>query len=116
MAFLFAEIASSLGMGHDWIGLLPESHPYGEFISDLAGYDLESHDGTPSSIIPPVLAWLSTRPGLPPLPPGVSPTVLVGLIPEFERLVESEDLKWGGRLPWARIVGIARDLVASRLP
>jgi len=116
MAFLLAEIASTLGIGHDWIALLPDSHPYGEFISDLAGYDLESHDGTPNSVIPPVLAWLSTRPGVPPLPPAVSPAALIALMPEFERLVESEDLKWAGSLPWARIIGIARDLVASRLP
>src|SRR5438132_807305 len=45
MAFLFAEVAAHLGGAHEWLGLVPDSYPRAEFLSDLAGYDLESYDG-----------------------------------------------------------------------
>ncbi len=116
MAFFFTQIAEDLSAQHDWLALLPEAHPHGEFISDLAGYDLETHNGTPERVIPPVLAWLATRPGEPPLPPYVTPARIASLVPEFELLLDAERKKWGGKLPWPNLVETARDLVASRLP
>lgn len=115
MAFFFTEFASEVGGQHDWLALLPQAHPYGEYISDLAGYDLEKHDGTPTTIIPPVLAWLATRPDGPAVPAHVNPTAIEGLLPELELLLEAEQQKWGGLLPWSRMVEAARDLVGSRL-
>ena len=114
MAFLFAEAAEHLG-NHDWLALLPGTHPRGEFISDLAGYDLECHDETPATIIPPVLAWLATRPGHSPVPPSVNPDQLIKLMPEFQALIEAEDFRWRGYLTWSRLVNVARDVVASNL-
>jgi len=116
MAFFFSHVAPDVGVEHDWLVLVPEAHPHGEFISDLAGYDLEVHDGTPESIIPPVLAWLATRPDEPAIPPYVHPSALVALMPEFETLLEAEQKKWSGKLSWSSRIEIARDLVASRLP
>jgi hypothetical protein len=114
MAFLFREVAVLLGGNHDWLGLVPDTHPRAEFISDLAGYDLAAHDGTPPSVIGAVLPWLYTRPDVS-LPPTVTPTVLADLLPELESLIEAEALSWRDNLPWSRLVNIVRDLVASRL-
>ena len=115
MAFLFAESAVELGRDHDWLGLLPASHPHGEFLSDLAGYDLSTHDETPESIIPPVLAWLKTRADVGPIPPNVNPGFLSGLMTELQQLVEAQELQWGKYLPFADLIGVIRDVVASRV-
>lgn len=115
MAYLLAEAAADLGVDHDWLALLPTAHPYGEFISDLAGYDLDVHDGTPASVIPPVLAWLSSRPGVGPLPASVNPAALITLLSELDSLVAAQELIWGDHLPWQVRVRVIRDLVASRL-
>jgi hypothetical protein len=114
MAFLFAENATELGRDHEWCALLPESHPYGEFISDLAGYDLETHGGTPESIIPPVLSWLWTR-DVGPQPPDLNPITLIGMMEELIVLVEAAERSWAGHLPFQELVRVIRDLVASRL-
>jgi hypothetical protein len=114
MAFLLNELASSLGRAHEWLALVPDTTPRAEFMSDLAGYDLESHNGAATSVIAPVLAWLSTRPGVS-LPPGVTPDALAKLLPELEDLIEAGNLAWHSRLPWNQLVSIIRDLVASRL-
>ena len=114
MAFLFTEVASTLGGAHEWLGLVPDSHPRAEFLSDLAGYDLESYDGKPESVIAPVLSWLSTRPEVS-LPPEIKPSVLAGLLPELDTLIEAETLAWHNHLPWDLRVKVVRDLVASRL-
>lgn len=111
MAFSFAD-----GGDHDWLALLPAAHPHGEFISDLAGYDVEVHDGTPKAVIPPVLAWLSSRPAVEPLPPTVNPTALMELFPGIETGIAAQELLWGKRLPWHLRIASVRDLVASRLP
>jgi hypothetical protein len=115
MAFFHAESVEGTADEHEWLGLVPASHPRAEFISDLAGYDLESHDGTPDSVVPAVMAWLLTRVGVPPVPATVTPAVIIGLLPEFENLLAAEDLAWIGHTPWVKIVAVARDLVASRL-
>jgi hypothetical protein len=114
MAFLFTEVAAPLGDSHEWLALVPDTNPRAEFLSDLAGYDLEPCDGTAESVIAPILAWLSTRPDVS-LPPGVTPTVLADLLPELETLIEAGNLAWHGHLPWTQLVKIVRDLVASRL-
>jgi hypothetical protein len=114
MAFFFSE-SGDVGLNHDWLTLLPHTHPFGEFISDLAGYDLVNYDGTPEALVPPTLAWLSTRPGMDPLPPTVNPNVLIGLLPELEAQLVAAGLAWGKHLPWNNYVGIIRDLAASRL-
>ncbi|MCT7658041.1 hypothetical protein [Mycobacterium deserti] len=110
MAFFHAE---SVGVRHDWLGLVPSSHPHSEFISDLSGYDLKNFDGTAEGVIPPLLSWLASR--VPPLPTGLDPTVLGDLLPDVDAVIAAENLKWGGHLPWIKLVGVVRDLLAAKL-
>jgi hypothetical protein len=114
MAFLLTNVAPDLGGTHEWLGLVPGNHPRAEFISDLAGYDLESYDGKPESVIAPVLSWLSTRSEVS-LPPSITPKVLAGFLPELETLIEAQKQEWRGHLTWNSRVSVIRDLVASRL-
>ena len=46
---------------HRWLALVPEGYAYQTFVSDLAGFDPARHDGTVSSIIREVSAWLRTQ-------------------------------------------------------
>lgn len=114
MAYFLAEISEKLGRDHDWLCLVLESHRHAEYLSDLAGHDLEPHDGSPIEIVPLVLSWLSTRTGVPPIPPGLDPAALIGLLPELDGLLATERARWGGKLPWVRQVAVSRDLIVSR--
>jgi len=96
MAFLLTEICTNMDQKHDWLGLVLEAHRHGEYLSDLAGHDLETHQGTPETLIAPVLGWLSTRPDVPSLPPTVDPAALIELLPELDALLAAERLRWGG--------------------
>jgi len=116
MAFVHAEHERDRGEDHDWLALLPAEHPYGEFISDLGGYDLQWHDGTAASVVPPVFAWLYSRSGVGPLPPDLTPRLLIDLLPELDAQMELQAELWGDRLPWGERVKVIRDLVASRVP
>jgi hypothetical protein len=47
--------------GHEYLILVPaELQLYQRYISDLAGLDPQTHDGTPERIVAEVLAWLLT--------------------------------------------------------
>jgi hypothetical protein len=115
MAYLLTEISGLLGREHDWLGLVLETHRPAEYLSDLGGHDLETHQGTPESLIPPLLSWLSTRPGVPAIPPSLDPAAIISLLPELVALMAAERARWGGRLPWDRQVVVARDLIATQL-
>lgn len=115
MAYFLAEISSSLGREHDWLCLVLDAHRHAEYLSDLAGHDLEMHDGTPPAIVPPLLSWLSTRPGVPAIPSTLDPAALIRLLPELDGLLAAERGRWGGRLSWERQVAVSRDLVAARI-
>ena len=116
MAFLHTETSGGVGVRHDWLGLVPASHRHAEFISDLAGYDLEPYDGTAEAVIPPLLGWLLTRPTTPPAPRNLNPSALIRLLPEVQAVIEAASLDWGGRLPWLHLVSAIRDLLAAKLP
>jgi hypothetical protein len=46
---------------HEYLVLVPEEHYIHQpYISDLAGLDPQTHDGTPTRIVSEVLAWLLT--------------------------------------------------------
>jgi hypothetical protein len=47
--------------GTSWLALVPEGYAYQSFVSDLAGFDPARHDGSVSSIIREVSAWLRTQ-------------------------------------------------------
>lgn len=46
---------------HEWMVMVPENHVYQRYVSDLAGYDPLTHDGTPEQVGVTVLGWLATR-------------------------------------------------------
>lgn len=114
MAFLHGESTVGVGKKHDWLGLVPAAHRHAEFLSDLAGYDLQDYDGTPAGVLPPMMAWLIQRATIA-LPSGLNPSSLGGLLPDLEALVATERLHWGRHLPWVRLVSTIRDLVSARL-
>jgi len=95
---------------HDWLVLVPESHQYIEFISDLAGYDLKKHDGKVENVIKKVMSWLVTRnrdsQGLFPYP---KPNKVLTAFPAFrnERLRLSAE--WGEDIPWIELVNAAHN-------
>lgn len=111
MAFQYAEHAVELGISHDWLGLLPSAHRHGEFISDLAGYDLEHYGGTPESLVSPVFAWLTTRPAIARSERSITkPGPIRDRLPGFLKAIQREDDEWENRLPWPRLVEIAHEV------
>jgi hypothetical protein len=70
---------------HDWFLLVPRHHPYGRFISDLAGYDPTQYDGTAAGVIPAVMSWLATRPDAERCP---MPSDVLNVLPDFHAALE----------------------------
>lgn len=95
---------------HDWLLLVPQGHQYGRFISDLAGFDPKSHDGTVASIIPRIMSWLKTRPDAveTPNPPEVL-TALAGFAQAKAALVQT----WNNDVPWSDILLAAKEHVPT---
>ncbi len=93
---------------HDWLILVPEGHRYIRFISDLAGYDPVTHNGTVEMVIPKVMAWLATRPDSVYVP---TPERVLAALPAFEAERRRVTDQWRGELPWADLVLVARSFV-----
>ena len=102
-----AKELEALGNPHRWLVLVPESIRVPKYISDLAGYDLESYDGMVGSIIERVTAWLMSREGA---VPGMSPGPIKRDFSKF--LGEKAALKseWG-RVRWPDLLKAARNCV-----
>lgn len=93
---------------HDWLILAPTGHQYVKFISDLAGYDPKTHDGTVECVVAKVMAWLATREDAVYVP---TPAEVLAALPHFEERKRAEALAWHGELPWADLVLAARACV-----
>ncbi len=91
---------------HEYLVLVPdELHLHQRYISDLAGLDPQTHDGTPHRIVAEVLAWLLTAAEA---PAEVSPDEVVAKLPSFEAALADLRRRWqGGVPPWARVVEAA---------
>jgi hypothetical protein len=89
------------GDEHDWLVLVPRGHAYLRFISDLAAYDPATHDGSVSSVVVAVMAWLSTRKDA--VPP-VTPSLVLGALPRFVADKALLEAAWGGQPPWSDVV------------
>jgi hypothetical protein len=87
---------------HDWLLLVPAGHDYQRFVSDLAGYDPVPHDGTVETIVPAVMAWLTTRPDAIPTPS--SPDDVLRALPAFVGEVDALGARWYGHLTWSAVV------------
>jgi hypothetical protein len=113
MAFLHTLRTGGPGVAHDWLALLPDAHPRGEFLSDLGGFDPASYDGTPQGVLTPVLGWLFDRPTAPMMPANLNPEVLGQLLPTVEASIGLEITRWGGQLRWNGMVDVVRDAVLA---
>jgi hypothetical protein len=81
------------------------------YISDLAGLDPQTHDGTAPRIVAEVLAWLLTAAEA---PAEVDPVEVVDKLPEFESALAELDEAWGGGIPpWPRVVQAAASVARS---
>jgi hypothetical protein len=98
---------------HNWLALVPHGFVHQKFISDLAGYDVPSHDQTPAMVISRVAAWLSKQPDFTlPTPPAKA---ILGAYPEFCELLKRTRDAALGELTWPEILQAAA-LIASALP
>jgi len=101
----------ALGGEHDWLLLVPRGHQYLRFLSDVAGFDPETHEGTVKTIIPRVITWLATRKDAASV---VSPKEVLAALPVFEQERASLNDQWRGSPPWADIVLAAIRVLDTR--
>ena len=95
---------------HDWLVLVPQGHAYQRFISDLAAYDLASHDGSVKNVVVAVMAWLATRKDA--FPP-ITPSDVLTALPQFEADKAALEKAWGGQPPWRDVVLAAIRIVRA---
>jgi hypothetical protein len=86
---------------HEWLVLAPKGHAYLRFVSDLAGFDPATHDGTVKGVVFAVMPWLATRERN---PPPVTPTQVLSAFPLFRAARKKTALTWGGFPPWPEVV------------
>ncbi|HEY2739024.1 MAG TPA: hypothetical protein VGK45_11515, partial [Thermoanaerobaculia bacterium] len=76
---------------------------------DLAGFDPERYDGRPESVVAPVVSWLATRPTAVRIR---TPARVLAELPRFMEVKIQLQEEWGGKAPWADIVGLAFNAAA----
>ncbi len=96
---------------HDWLVMVPTGHHYARYISDLAGFDAVTHDGTKRGLIMALMAWLATRVDA---VGTLSPQQVLNGLPRFSREMRLLRRTWGQSPPWADVVraalGVAKEL------
>jgi hypothetical protein len=93
---------------HQWLALAPGGHPYHQFASDLAGYDLKRHDGKPAIVCTRVMSWLQTLEYAEAAP--ALPAVLSAL-PRFLAAYRQLNLEWRDEPLWIKVWHAAADTV-----
>jgi len=101
---------------HDWLVLVPQSHPYARYVSDLAGFDPKMYDGSELSLISALVAWLATRVDA---VETLSPKQVLSGLSQFQ--LEMRNLRnTRGEPPWADVVlaalRVAKQLGRSQRP
>lgn len=86
---------------HDWLVMVPTGHQYSRFISDLAGFDPVTHNGTDRGLIVAVMTWLATRIDA---TDTLSPQQVLKGLPQFRRELRTLRKTWGHWPPWADVV------------
>jgi hypothetical protein len=96
----------SASLSHEYLVLVPDdAYLYQRYISDLAGLDPQTHDGTPERLVAEVLAWLLSAAEA---PAEVDPEEVISKLPEFAQAMQELRESWkGAQPPWARVVGAA---------
>jgi hypothetical protein len=107
---------------HNWMVLVPEGNLYKKYVSDLSGYDLRAHDGTPEDILRHVRRWLSPKVAA---TTGVEatdrtpritlprPAQLIEEFATFSRELNALRAEERGDPPWHEILGLAREVAAT---
>lgn len=95
---------------HDWLAMVPRKHAYQRFVSDLAGYDLLSHDDTLESVVAGVMSRLSTRPNS---IRTETPKAVLEVLPEFRQAKSELDDAWNKHAPWPRVVRLAIEVAQT---
>ena len=96
-----SHLAEQTGEAHDWLVLVPDGHEYARFVSDIAGFDPKTHDGTVEKLVPSALSWLATREDAVQVPP---PTDVLSIMPDFQARLRQLREEWRGQPPWADLV------------
>lgn len=96
---------------HDWMAMVPSGHAYGRYISDLAGFDPATHDGTDRGLIFALMPWLITREGA---EGTLSPQRVTAALPRFGREMRLLRKTWGNWPPWADVI-LAAQKVAKNI-
>lgn len=86
---------------HDWLVMVPAGHQYARYISDLAGFDPVTHDGTERGLTVAIMRWLATREDAVLTP---SPQQVLQGLPKFRREMRRLRRTWGALPPWADVV------------
>jgi hypothetical protein len=81
--------------------MVPAGHQYGRYISDLAGFDPVTHDGTERSLTVTQMAWLATRVDA---VGTLSPQQVLKGLPQFKREMRALRKTWGPWPPWVDVV------------
>jgi hypothetical protein len=114
------ELGMAMAMGadtvsrvpHEYLILVPdEALLYQRYISDLAGLDPQTHDGTAPRIAAEVLAWLLTAAEA---STAVGPGEVIGKLPLFAEAMRQLAVEWqGAEPPWEVVVKAAADIVGT---
>ena len=91
---------------HEYLILVPEDRLlYQRYVSDLAGLDPQTHDGSVARVVSEVLAWLLTAGEA---PAEVTPDEILGKLPDFITAKGQLVASWqGGTVPWPAVVALA---------
>jgi hypothetical protein len=95
------------GDAHDWMVMVPEGHLYQRYISDLAGFDPSTHDGSRERVAVSVLAWLATRPTV---QATVGPGDVIAKLPEYSARKRELDDRWNATTPWGQVIELALEI------
>jgi hypothetical protein len=101
---------SPVADAHDWLVMVPEGHAYQRYVSDLAGFDPATHDGSPERVAVAVLSWLMTRPSI---DIAVGPDSLIPKLRPFLEAKRSLDADWKGTPPWGRVLDLAVEVAMA---
>jgi len=91
---------------HDWLLLVPAGLAYRRFLSDLAGFDPETHDETVETLVPKVIAWLANRSAM----RTPTPRAVLEKLPDFQAEKQRLELEWKGALPWRTLLVAAEEV------
>jgi hypothetical protein len=91
---------------HDWLLLVADGHGFRRFLSDLAGFDPETHDETIETLVPRVVAWLANRTA----DPTPTPRAVLEKLTAFQERKDALLADWRGAVPWNHLLLAADEL------